>query len=658
MADGFKRMPRRDFRVRLVVVVASFGVDGPLMRHTTIVLATVFTLLSSLSTLAQQSPPSPQASRDWEDFIDGSMGALQNAHDFAGAVVVIVRDGQVVFKKGYGYADFAERKRVDPERTLFRVASNTKMFTWTAVMQLVEKAKLDLHTDVNRYLNGMQIPPTFPEPITLEHLMTHTPGFEDEVYGLFSKTADRMHPLAELMRDQMPARIFAPGTVTAYSNYGTALAGLIVEQVSGVPYEKYLEDRILGPLKMAHATIRQPVPSNLAADLSKGYQRTGGRLLEQPFEYVPWAPAGGMSVSGEDMGRFMLAHLNDGALGDGRILRAETARAMRGKLTSFSPKINGMLHGFMESNWSGVTAYGHGGDTIWFHSQTTMLPAQNLGVFLAFNTDSGVQAREPFMQAFFDRYFPTPFPKEPAPPKNGARLERFSGTYTRSRVSESDLTRLAKLVGAVSIAVDDDGYLVMRNQGPPTRWRQVEPLVFAQVDGPRQLVFREDEKGEIAQFCTSPFCVVAMLRQPWWKGIIPQMVWLGVCAVVLVAALIGFPIAAILQRKVRTPTGSRLTRALAWTTSLTLAAGLIILSINFADTNQIVFGAPSQTIQVGLTLFVVGTILTGVLIAAMIVAWKQGWWRMAGRVCLTLVSVATLGTVAWLYQWNLIGFRF
>jgi len=629
------------------------------MKHTTIGLACLFALLSSLSTLAQESTPPTMPSRVWEDFIDGSMGALQKVHHFAGAVVVIVSDRQVVFKKGYGYADFAERTPVDPERTLFRVASNSKMFTWTAVMQLVEEGKLDLHTDVNRYLKGVQVPATFPEPITLEHLMTHTPGFEDDVYGLFSKTADKMRPLMELMRDQMPARVFTPGTVTAYSNYGTALAGLIVEQVSGVPYEQYVEDRILAPLKMAHATIRQPVPATLQADLSKGYQWTEGRLKEQPFEYVPWVPAGAMSVSGEDMGRFMLAHLNDGALDGGRILRVETARAMRGKLTSFSPKINGMLHGFMESNWNGATAYGHGGDTIWFHSQTTMVPARNLGVFVAVNTDSGAPARNEFMQAFFDRYFPTPLPKEATPVKDSRpRLARFTGTYAPSRVSESDLTRIIKLIGAVSVAVDDDGYLVMRDEGVPTRWRQVEPLVFAQVDGPRQLVFREDGRGEIAQFCTSPFCVVAMLRQSWWKGIVPQMVWLGVCAVVIVMALIGFPITAVLQRKIQTPIGCRLTRALAWTTSLTLAFGLPILLISLGDTNQIVFGTPSAMIQVGLTLFVVGTALAVALIAATSVAWRRGWWRMAGRVCLTLVCVASVGTVAWLYQWNLIGWKF
>jgi len=190
---------------------------------------------------------------------------------------------------------------------------------------------------------------------------------------------------------------------------------------------------------MVHTSIRQPVPATLAADLSKGYEWTEGRLKEQPFEYVPWAPAGGMSVSGEDMGRFMLAHLNDGALGDGRILRAETARAMRGKLTSFSPKINGMLHGFMESNWNGATAYGHGGDTIWFHSQTTMVPARNLGVFVAFNTNSGAPARDQFMPGSSIATSRLPSPRSPPPRKTAGHASNDSPGRMRRRGCRSAL---------------------------------------------------------------------------------------------------------------------------------------------------------------------------------------------------------------------------
>ena len=241
--------------------------------------------------------------------------------------------------------------------------------------------------------------------------MTHTSGFEEKVLGLFAHEPDKMRPIAELMKRDLPARIFPPGKVTAYSNYATTLAALIVEQTSGMPYEQYLNERILKPLGMEHATLAQPLPSNLTGDMSKGYRWSGGELKEERFEYVPWAPCGGMSVSGEDMGRFMMAHLNEGALGSARILRPETASEMRVKLISFSPKINGMLHGFMELNWNGEKVYGHGGDTIWFHSLTAMIPERHMGVFVAYNTDSGAEARSDFLPLFFDHWHLSSHPR-------------------------------------------------------------------------------------------------------------------------------------------------------------------------------------------------------------------------------------------------------
>jgi CubicO group peptidase (beta-lactamase class C family) len=628
------------------------------MTRSKTVCALGLTLLVSLHGSARE-PWEKRGAPEWESFIDGVIAAQQKVHHFAGAVVVVVSDGQVAFKKGYGYADFADRRPVDPSRTLFRVASNSKMFVWTSVMQLVEQGKLDLHTDVNRYLTGLQVPPTFPEPITVEHLMTHTPGFEDKVFGLFARTPDRVRPLVELMRDDMPARVFAPGTVPAYSNYGTALAALIVEQASGLPYAEYLEQRILTPLGMAHATIRQPVPSALAADLSKGYRWANGRLTEQSFEYIPWAPAGAMSVSGEDMGQFMLAHLGDGAFGHGRILRAETARAMREKLTSFSPKINGMLHGFIESGMNGEKAFGHGGATIWFHSFTGMLPERRLGVFVAYNTDTGQPAVGQFVEAFFDRFFPAPLEKEPAPPRdNRPSLDRFTGTYIQSRASDSDLTTLVKLLSSL-IRVDSDGYLVMRGASGTTRWRQIEPLVFAEVDGKRQLVFRENERGEIIDLCTSPACVVAMLKAPWFHGTLPQLISFALCIAILIAGLVGFPIAAVLQRRLPKSPGAKVTRLVAWATSFAFVAGLAASVTGLTDVNgTILFGMPAPALSVGLGLFVLGAILSAALVGLTFMAWRRSWWRAAGRLCVTLVCAAAVGATAWLYQWNLLGWKY
>ena len=523
------------------------------------------------------APAAPPKSSDWdirevEGFVDGLIDGQKNAHHFAGAVVVIVRDGHVFFEKGYGYSDFAARQTVDPKRTLFRIGSNSKMFVWTALMQLVEQGKLDLHTDINRYLKGVQVPPTFPAPITLAHLMSHTAGFEDRIIGLFAKTPDKMRPLAELMKDDMPKRIFPPGTVTAYSNYGAALGALIVEQVSGLPFETYLEERILTPLGMKNATIAQPIPNDRAENLSKGYQWTNGRLKEQPFEYVPWAPIGGMSVSGEDMGRFMIAQLNDGGVGTGQILRPETARAIRERLISFSPKINGVEHGFFEMNSNGETIFGHGGSTLWFNSMSAMVPARNLGLFVAFNTDSARPAAFfEFFDAFFDHYFPSPLAKEPPAPKaERADLQRFSGTYFEARRSVSDLTKVLTLLNAVSFTAEPDGYLVS-NDGP--RWRQVEPTVFSEVDGKAKTVFRLNESGGVAYACTSPTCVFVLQRQPWWNASGVQFAWIGICATILMLAVIGFPIAALSQRGLTNSFVPTLARVMAWLTSLLLLAG-------------------------------------------------------------------------------------
>jgi CubicO group peptidase (beta-lactamase class C family) len=591
-------------------------------------------------------------------FVDGVMAAQQKAQHFAGAVVVVVRGGQVILQSGYGYADFVERKPVDPERTLFRIASNSKMFVWTAVMQLVEKGMLDLHTDVNKYLKGFQIPATFPQAITLEHLMTHTAGFEDHLIGLFAETPDKLRPLAELMRIQMPRRVFPPGQVAAYSNYGTTLAALIVEQVSGIPYERYLEENLLKPLGMKHATLTQPLPKELAGDMSKGYQWTAGRLKEHPFEYVPWGPCGAMSVSGADMARFMITHLNDGVLGEARILRPETARLMRTRLSSPYGMATGMLHGFFPMDWNSEKIYGHGGDTVWFHSLTAMLPERGLGVFVAFNTDSGAKARSEFSPAFFDHYFPRPLPKEPpAPKEKRANLERFSGTYFPARSSFSDVSKANRLLSALTLSLDSDGYIVGGAGGDFNRWRQIEPMMFQQVDGKRRIVFRENDRREITDFCASPLCVATMQKQPWWES--PRVQWgsLIVCLAVLLGGLIGIPIAAARQRKRPKPGLSKLARAVVWLNCLIWAGGFGCMLAGLQGAQNIVFG-PTRVLKVSLNLWAAASVLTlGSLLFAGL-AWRRGWWRLAGRISFTLVVLGGMGCIVWLNHWNLLGWNY
>ena len=212
---------------------------------------------------------------DVEAFLDGIMPQQLATNDIAGATISVVKDGKILFAKGYGYSDVANKTPVDPDKTLFRPGSVSKLFTWTAVMQFVEQGKLDLNKDVNEYLD-FKIPEAFGKPITLKDILTHTPGFEEQLKDLF--TFNQQSPnLGEYVKTHIPRRIFPPGKVPAYSNYGTAIAGYIVERVSGQPFNEYIEEHIFKPLEMNNSTFRQPLPENLAPQMSKGYKLGIGR---------------------------------------------------------------------------------------------------------------------------------------------------------------------------------------------------------------------------------------------------------------------------------------------------------------------------------------------------------------------------------------------
>src|SRR5581483_10763526 len=255
---------------------------------------------------------------DVSAFLDGLMPQQLAKDDIAGAVISVVKDGKVIFAKGYGYSDVAKKTPVTPDNTLFRPGSISKLFTWTAVMQLVEQGKLDLDHDVNDYLD-FKIPAKFGKPITLRNIMTHTPGFEETVQELFVRDAKDLTPLGEYLKRHLPTRIYPPGTTPAYSNYATAMAGYIVQRVSGQDYYDYIDENILKPLNMAHSTFRQPLPDPLKAMMSNGYQVAS--QPPKPFEFVEAAPAGSSSVTAMDMTHFMMAHLQNGKYEGAQILK-------------------------------------------------------------------------------------------------------------------------------------------------------------------------------------------------------------------------------------------------------------------------------------------------------------------------------------------------
>src|SRR6185437_12166709 len=287
------------------------------------------------SALAAETPaPAPAetlvavslTAADADAWLDGYLPYALKTGDIAGAVVAIVKDGEVLTERGYGYADVAAKKPVDPKLTLFRPGSVSKLFTWTAVMQLVEAGKIDLDADVNQYLD-FKIPETFGKPLTMRDLMTMTPGFEDTLHDEFLSSPKQLFPIGQYVKQNLPVQIFPPGKIVAYSNYGATLAGYIVERMSGEPFDQYVENHIFKPLGMDHSTFAQPLPAALAPDVSVGYHSASNKSTI-PFESIEVGPAGSMTTSGTDMAHFMIAQLGDGQYDGASILSPATIALM------------------------------------------------------------------------------------------------------------------------------------------------------------------------------------------------------------------------------------------------------------------------------------------------------------------------------------------
>jgi CubicO group peptidase (beta-lactamase class C family) len=361
---------------------------------------------------APRIPVSPQtapelSADDVGAFLDGIVPLQLGREDIAGAVVVVVKDGKVLFSKGYGYADVKKRTPVSPSATLFRPGSISKTFTWTAIMQLVEQGKINLDADVNDYLD-FKVPHTFDRPVTIRNLMTHTPGFEEVIKDLSVDRPDQLPTLQAFVTSHEPKQIFVPGTVPAYSNYGADLAGYIVQRVSGMPFEQYVQKNIFGPLGMTRATFVQPLPESLKALVSNGYNLASEDA--KPFELIPPAPApdGSLSVVGTDMAAFMIAHLQNGRYGDARILQPQTAEMMHSRQFGMDPAVNAMALGFYEENRNQLHIIGHGGDLSYFHSDMHLVLDKGVGFFVSYNSSGkgDFDVRSALWHQFLDRYFP------------------------------------------------------------------------------------------------------------------------------------------------------------------------------------------------------------------------------------------------------------
>lgn len=588
-------------------------------------------------------------------WLDGTMQYAISTGGFAGAVVVVVRDGQVLVARGYGFADVAAGKRVDPGRTLFRQGSISKLFTWTAMMQLVEAGALDLDQDVNAYLD-FRIPPRAGRPVTLRELATHTAGFEDILKGLSAPGGAPIPSLGEAVKAEIPARIYPAGEVTAYSNYGATLAGYIVQRVSGEPFDAYVARHIFQPLGMTRSTFAQPPVGALQADMARGYRREA----EAPgaFERTGFVPAGALSATGLDVARFMIAHLQDGRYGEARILRPETARLMHA--TAFQPyaPFPGMALGFYHEDRNGRAIVGHAGDTTMFHADLHLFLDDRVGLYLAMNgtgrEGAARHVRQLLFQGFADRYFPAPPGSLREPP--GLPVARAAhdaalaaGAYVSSRRVESGFPKLVALLGEVTVRAGAGGTLLIDPLKTPggavKRWREVGPFLWQEVGGTARVMAKLDH-GRVVTIDDDGPPILDYRRAAGVYAPINLPLLLAALAVLALAAAL-WPVAALVRRRHRAPfplTGRaaalhRLERVAALAALAAFAGWLALLLAMDADITLLSADVDPWLRLVQLLTLAAGP--GGVILAGMnlVEIWRhpaRGWWARASSLAITL----------------------
>ncbi len=591
---------------------------------------------------------------DVETWLDGFLDYELQRGDIAGGVVVIVKDGEVLLQKGYGYDDVEARRRVDPERTLFRAGSVSKLFTETAVMQLVEQGKLDLDAPVDTYLD-FKIPDAFGKPVTMRNLITHTGGFDESVRELMHSDPDKLGTLGSYVKMPGWSRIFPPGEVPSYCNYCLALAGYVIERVSGESFDDYLDRHIFEPLGMQRSTFRQPLPEKFVADMSKGYDRASG--APSFFELVGPAPAGSISATGADMARFMIAHLRAEDGGAPTLLKPETARLMHNSVFQATPPVNGMALGFFEANRNGRRILEHGGDTQVFHSQLVLFMDRDVGLFMSFNSTGREGAvggvRSALFEQFTDRYFPAPVPDEPTVSTAVEHSRLVVGRYQSSRRSEKGFFDAVGMLGQFEITANPDGTLVIPPltafNGQPKLWREVAPFVWREVGGKERLAAKiVDGRVRFLGHDTSSGVQVFMPVPAGESGgwMIP-VVLLSVASLLL--TVIAWPVAALIRR--RHGVTLELTKQQMLARRLVLGAAIVnltfligwVLLIQSGLANLALFDGRLDAWFVVLHLLgFIGLIGVGVAIwnAWLSVQGGAGWWSKSWSVVLAASCVA------------------
>lgn len=585
--------------------------------------------------------------------LDALAGAVMVSDQVPGAIAAVV-SGDTVILRGYGLADLDGAIAAGPDNLRFEIGSITKLFTWIGVMMLVEEGRLDLEADVTRYLSDVEVPGG--APLTIAQLMSHRGGFE-ESYAIFDPAVAAL-PRAEALSVAAPDQVFPRGAVTSYSNWGAALAGYIVEEVSGEPWESFVEARILDPLGMADTTTAERRRRPDQPPLADSYRMQGG-VAHPAFrvDIGAFGPAGAIASTAADMARFLRFLTGDGAFDGVRLLQPETMARMRTRLVDDRPLAADMAHGFQARPMFGTAVYGHGGGVNEFLSNLAFNPEIGAGVFLSQNGGTGADL--PLMvptellgvlAARSGLEAPEPDPV----PDAAARAAEAAGRYLTNRRTFSGPGQLLAALSPMTVTALPDGALLIPtplSQGP-VRHDPVAPDIWQDAHGAR-MAFLRDGTGRITRLADG----TGAQTHERLRGLAdPVWLWLalGLAALLSVSSLLGLTWRHGLHGGTRAGTlVAAVPLAGALSVIALIGAGVVAALAAARLGSEYLFDQPQPTLNAFLAMGDVVAVVAALALLALVPVWRVAGWSRWRRLHDTLFALSLAALAAFLLRWGL-----
>lgn len=617
----------------------------------------------------------PNNSKELEGFVDNFFAENMQKEHIPGAVFALVKDGKVFLSKGYGYADVDKKIPVKPEETIFRVASISKLFTAIAVMQLVEKGQINLNDDVNKHLKSFQLDNNFPQAITIAHLLTHTSGLDGTIIGTSASQKSEILPIGNYLVKYKPKRVRPPGEITAYSNYGLALAGYIVELTSGIPFAEYIDKNILQPLEMTHSSFEQPPPKkHFSQNLPIGYKFKNNHYLPVPFEYTNDSPAISLSTTANDMAKFMIAQLEsytkqktNPKIDDKKIkiLHPDTIREMHRQQFTNDPRIDGIGYTFIQRSYNNLQSLGHGGSMEGFKSEIYLLPSHNLGLFVAFNSNDSFTYK--LIKELLHHYGYL-IKNNQNKVYEDANIERFQGKYLENRFSQASVSKLFEIANYEIKIKAQKQTLIFEDKD----YEQVKPLLFKEIGDEKYLAFQQDSKGKIKYLFDRMYPLKKLAWYETFSSFKNITIFSGI---IFFSESLKIPIKILRKYNLLTKKKNliifdelhktnniylygNLVSTIVSSLNLLFILGIYYL-VNETDDIFVYFshGVPSLLmLLLYIPAFTLG--LTFSLPIFLLIVWKYKYCSLATKIHFSLVTITALAFIPFLDYWNLLGFKF